>query len=482
MSSLRDRLRRQLGEPAAQDSVEAAPGEAIEEDVDGTAPPADEVEERPATGPRSLRSQLQRLHRTQQRAQQARQAETQESRARHFEEQRERIRRTDPNRPVTPVPPLTLAETTNGVGTYLHGELHLPAEHRHGGIDLGAILALGGSGAVLLSGDGALGDFDPVRALFFDLETTGLMGGSGNLAFLSGFATVDEGGSVRLRQFMLRAPDDEKAALTEIAELLASREFLVSFNGKSFDRNVLADRFTMNRMAPDRVLEMPHLDLLHPARRLFRGTLESCSMSVLEGQRLGVHRDEGEEVRGEEVPLRWFQYLRTADRGLLHPVQQHNTMDVLSLVTLASHLDRCVRAPGAAIPEPRALIAAARLLLERGEAERGEEVLGLVCRGDAGDPVVYGGLAIWAEHHRKQGRHDRAVQLWRRMRAAAGTADLLPWRREAIALEWHLQQHEGALEIVEGWLSASEPDPVLRPEHEAMERRRQRLRRKLGTE
>ncbi len=387
------------------------------------------------------------------------------------------LRRTDPNRPLTEPPEVTWTEVERAGTACRQGQVELPATHVHGAIPIADVLRLDGRAAVLLSGDAALASFDPTEAFFFDLETTGLLGGS--MAFLAGGIEVRDDGSAMLHQYMLRDPTEEAAALTLLAEQLAAKRFLVSFNGKSFDRNVLADRFTMNRMDPDRVLEMPHLDLLHPARRLFRRSLGGCSLSVLEERRLGVHRHES-EVRGAEVPERWFDFLRTGREQLLAPVIDHNAIDLLSLLTLGAHLVACVEAPGAAIPEPRALVAAAKLLLERGETDRGEDVLKILVRGTDDDPATYAALGLLAEHLRKGERWGEALPLWARMRRIAGIADVEPWVAAAIALEWRVDRPEDALEIVEDALERMEYAGETRtPEYDDLEHRRARLRSKV---
>lgn len=457
MSRLKDRLRRQLGDPASL--AKGARSELPEIAADAGVGVGEGTPERGA-----VLDRLRRLHR----------------RSRSHPEPRapvevvRPVRRTDPNRPVTEPPAVPRSELGRVGTSCLHGELALPPGTLHGALRLDEVLRLDGHSAVLLTGDADLAAFDPSKALFFDLETTGLMGGAGNLAFLSGGVRIDGDGEVTVHQLMIRDPSEEPAALDFLAGLLAEVDFLVSFNGKSFDRNVLADRFTMNRMDPDRVLELPHLDLLHPARRLFARTLASCSLSSLEEHRLGVFRCET-EVRGAEVPERWFDFLRTGRFELVEPVIEHNVLDVLSLLTLAAYLARCVEAPGAALPEPTALVAAARLLLDRGEPERAEEILRLLIRGVADDPVVYGALGLYGEHLRKVERYEEALGLWRRMIEAAGAADIEPWRAAAVALEWRLDQPGEALKLVEEALDLAGEDPLLELELEELRHRRARL-------
>lgn len=458
MSGLKDRLRRQLGDPASFGKGAAA------DLPDTAAEPAPQGQDGPTTDRGAVLERLRRLHR----------ATVKRQGQRPPVEVIRPVRRTDPNRPVTEPPSVPRTELVRAGTACLHGRLVLPPGALHGAMRLDDALRLDGQLAVLLTGDLDLAAFDPTRAFFFDLETTGLMGGSGNLAFLSGGLRIDGTGEVTVHQLMIRDPTEEPAALDLMAELLADVDFLVSFNGKSFDRNVLADRFTMNRMNPDRVLELPHLDLLHPSRRLFRKTHGSCSLSSLEEHRLGVFRCET-EVRGAEVPERWFDFLRTGRFELVEPVIEHNVLDLLSLLTLGGHLARCVEAPGAALPEPTTLVQAARLLLDRGEEQRAEEILRLLTRGAGDDPVVYGALGIYADHLRRSERYEEALALWRRMMDAAGTADLEPWQAAAIALEWRLGRPAEALDLVERVLEEVGDDPLMEPEVEAFQRRRERL-------
>ena len=388
-------------------------------------------------------------------------------------------RRADPLRQVTLGPSLELEEVRVAGTQCLAGSVCLSPGVMHGGRRLDEGLRLTGATAQLLSGDVRLREFDVTRAAFFDLETSGLLGGSGNLAFLSGFAQIDAQGAVSMHQVLIRHPTEEPAALSLITDLLDGVDFLVSFNGKSFDRNVLADRFVMNRMNPSRVLDLPHVDLLHPSRRLFRGLLESCSLSALEEEFLAVHRHES-EVRGAEVPQRWFDYLRGGAIQLLEPVIEHNVLDVLSLVTLAGLLGACVDAPGLFLPQPRAQVALSRLLIERGDVQRAEELLRLLGRGQADDPIVYSALGLLAGSLRRSGRFEEAVAVWMRMIEAAGASDLEPWLGAMITLEHRLRRPHRALELIEEVLGGLDEGGLWRTELPALHHRRARLRRKTS--
>jgi hypothetical protein len=106
------------------------------------------------------------------------------------------------------------------------------------------------------------------RLCFFDVETTGLAGGAGTQAFLVGCATVEAGG-LHVRQFLLPGFEHERALLASVAEFTATQGTLVSFNGRSFDAPLVETRYLLHRLTFP-LADLPHLDMLHPARRLWR--------------------------------------------------------------------------------------------------------------------------------------------------------------------------------------------------------------------
>ena len=87
---------------------------------------------------------------------------------------------------------------------------------------------------------------DPQQWLFLDTETTGLAGGTGTYPFLVGIAWWDAGG-LEVEQFFMREHSEEHSLLVALAERLAERRVLVTFNGKSFDWPLLETRYRMTR-------------------------------------------------------------------------------------------------------------------------------------------------------------------------------------------------------------------------------------------
>jgi uncharacterized protein len=194
--------------------------------------------------------------------------------------------------------------------------------------------------SLLHTGTGNLGSVASVRGLLFvDLETTGLTGGAGTYAFLVGCGWFD-GSRFRVRQFFLSSFASEAALLDAVASMARDATAIITYNGKSFDLPLIETRFLFHRMDPP-FAGMPHVDMLHPARRLWRAedphdtsAHSSCRLAVLERALCGVVREE--DVHGFEIPARYFTYVRTGDARPLKAVVKHNRLDLMSLAILTA--------------------------------------------------------------------------------------------------------------------------------------------------
>jgi uncharacterized protein len=176
---------------------------------------------------------------------------------------------------------------------------------------------------------------DPSKWLFLDTETTGLAGGTGTYAFLIGLAWWDAG-ALQVEQLFMRDFDEEYSLLHELAARVAERPVLVTFNGKTFDWPLLDSRFTMTRTIPTPRLAA-HLDLLHPARALWKLRLGSVRLielerHVLDAPRLGWHRED--DIASSLIPQYYFDYLRGGPADPLVGVLRHNQMDLRGLAAL----------------------------------------------------------------------------------------------------------------------------------------------------
>jgi uncharacterized protein YprB with RNaseH-like and TPR domain len=196
---------------------------------------------------------------------------------------------------------------------------------------------------------------------FFDTETTGLSSGVGNQVFLMAMAWRGRHG-LMLRQYILPDPALEQPFLEAIRQDLDASCALVSYNGRSFDSPVLSGRMLMSRRSPT-CLSKPHLDLLHPSRRIFRARLGSCTLQNVEARVLG--KDRGDDIPGYLIPEMYFAYLRSGDPELLRSVVAHNRQDVVSLSLLLDHMLTLIDSSGRAHPLDR--FGVARLLEGGGE-------------------------------------------------------------------------------------------------------------------
>jgi len=181
----------------------------------------------------------------------------------------------------------------------------------------------------------------PETWAFLDTETTGLAGGSGTCAFLIGVGRITPKG-FRVCQYFMRDFAEEASSLSALEEDLASATTLVTYNGKTFDLPLLETRFRMARKKPH-FMKLPHLDLLHGARRLWRLRYESCKLTALEAEVLGIER-EG-DVPGFLIPPIYFDFVRNGIADQLAPVFHHNALDIVSLACLTSIVPWVFRDP-----------------------------------------------------------------------------------------------------------------------------------------
>jgi uncharacterized protein len=207
---------------------------------------------------------------------------------------------------------------------------------------------------------------DPRQWLFLDTETTGLMGGTGTYPFLVGIAWWDAGG-LEVEQFFMREHSEEHALLVTLAERMAERRVLVTFNGKSFDWPLLETRYRMTRkLAPP--VPRAHLDFLHPARNLWRIRLGSVRLAELEKHVLGW--DRGADLISAMIPQFYFDYLRGGSPEPLVQIFLHNQMDLRGLAGLASRILSILAEPDADGQDGLELFGVSRICERRGDTER----------------------------------------------------------------------------------------------------------------
>lgn len=310
-------------------------------------------------------------------------------------------------------------------------ERRYPVASSQGTVLLESALQVSPRAQQLLTGGPAVEALDPRRALFLDTETTGLAGGTGTYAFLVGAGYFD-GADFCLRQYFMRHPGEEAALLTAMADLLAAFPLWVTFNGKTFDVPLLETRYLVtrrHRLAPPAY----HLDLLHPARRLWRNRLPSCALGSLERLVLGVQR--AADVPSWTIPGIYFEYVRRGRCEPLRGVFAHNAEDVLSMVALLGLFGAIFDAP-AQHAHRVDTVALLRLFTRTGLA--GDAAAWSSASLERVPPVERHGL-LWemALLLRRAGDRDGAVSLWQQLAGETG-----PWALAAqIELAKHYEHH-----------------------------------------
>jgi hypothetical protein len=167
--------------------------------------------------------------------------------------------------------------------------------------------------------------------LVLDLETTGFWGCP---IFLVGMLYV-EGDRLTTVQYLARDYSEEAGIVRGAMEMLDRRALLVTFNGKSYDVPCLRERAAHHREGW-RARGIAHVDLLHPARRLYRATLPDCRLVTLEREIVGIHRTG--DVASADIPAVYHHFTATGFWESLRPVLHHSRIDLVTTACLFGEL------------------------------------------------------------------------------------------------------------------------------------------------
>jgi uncharacterized protein YprB with RNaseH-like and TPR domain len=327
---------------------------------------------------------------------------------------------------------------------------------------------------------------DPVW--FLDLETTGLAGGAGTQAFLVGCARLD-GDGLSVRQFLLPGYEHERALLAEVSAWAAAQGAIVTFNGKSFDVPLIETRYLFHRQ-PFPLEGRAHVDMLHPARRLWRarGELEgssdaSCSLAMLERLLAGVHRVG--DVPGYEIPSRYFQFVRDGDARRLHSVLEHNRLDLVSLALVMARAIALVERGPVAATTPYECYGLARIYDRAGRHDDAEaayvRAIDFLARVGRDPDTWADALRRLAYCRRRTGRWREAAAAWQALaNLPRCPAALLHEAREGLAIyHEHRARDLDTARAHARWLVG---ETASARRHDAAEHRLRRIERKLASD
>lgn len=259
---------------------------------------------------------------------------------------------------------------------------------------------------------------DASNWLFLDTETTGLAGGTGTYAFLVGLAWWNAGG-LQVEQFFMRDFTEEYSLLQELAARVAERPVLVTFNGKSFDWPLLENRYTMTRAIAAPKLAA-HLDLLHPARALWKLRLGSVRLvdlerHVLDAARLGWRRED--DIESALIPQHYFDYLRGGPVAPLAGIVRHNQMDLRGLAALSDKINAMLTESLGSVEECESLdlFGLSRFLQRRGETSRAHAACSRALAAGLPAEVRTKAQRELALMAKRRGEHAQAAGIWEEM-------------------------------------------------------------------
>ena len=263
------------------------------------------------------------------------------------------------------------------------------------------------------------------RTIFIDLETTGLSGGAGTVAFLVGCGYFDLG-AFQVRQFLLTSFASERALLHAVADFFAGADLIVTYNGKTFDVPVMETRWLFHRLQMP-LATVPHFDMLHSARRLWRARAgagdpgdSGCRLTTLERTLFNVSRVG--DVGGFEIPGRFFQFLRSGDPRPLEPVLEHNRLDLVSLAAVMARAVQLARDGHAACRDGAEALALGRIYERAANDDRSGDRVSVLARAEScyrqaaqsrTADLRAEALYRLALRHRRERRFAEAAAIWR---------------------------------------------------------------------
>ena len=173
----------------------------------------------------------------------------------------------------------------------------------------------------------------PQNLLLLDLETCGFAGAA---LFLVGILrAVDDNLTVEL--LLARDYSEEPAVLRTLWNMIDNSTVLATFNGKSFDWPMVLDRTARHLLFQGCEQPRPgHIDLLHHARRRWKGTLPDCRLQTIESRICG--RGRTGDIPGDQIPGAYQQFVRTGVSREIDSILMHNAIDLVTLLDIAMRL------------------------------------------------------------------------------------------------------------------------------------------------
>ncbi|MDQ3328919.1 MAG: ribonuclease H-like domain-containing protein, partial [Chloroflexota bacterium] len=290
-----------------------------------------------------------------------------------------------------------------------------------------------------------------------------------------------ENDEFRVRQFFLYDPACEAEMLHAISALVQRFSVLVTFNGKGFDVPMLGARYWSHGQghAQRYLAGMPHLDLLYPARRLWKDRLRSVRLANLERTLLGIRRTG--DVAGAEIPELYLRYLHDGAVERLLPVFYHNAQDLLTLATLASHAASVYSDPfSGLVRDGLDFLCVGRAYEAAGDTENAIRAYDRALSLSLHPAAQLDACKRITPLYKRTARHNHAVALWEEMVTSEQQRSILPYEELAKHCEHVLGDLRRAESLVIQALRLLPLDTCTRTSVRDLEKRLRRIQAKLA--
>lgn len=163
----------------------------------------------------------------------------------------------------------------------------------------------------------------------FDIETTGLSPAFAKI-ILTAILTVEDDNAT-ITQYFAETLDEEKEVIEKTLEHLASSDYFVTYNGRSFDLPFIKQR-AIALGIPWELENKFNLDLYVAVKGFstLDKTLPNLKQKSIE-KFMGVASTRDDEISGGESVNMYNEYLRTGNEALKEKILLHNHDDVVQL-------------------------------------------------------------------------------------------------------------------------------------------------------
>ena len=183
--------------------------------------------------------------------------------------------------------------------------------------------------------------FKGKKYAIFDIETTGLSPKNCQV-ILSGFVVPNGDGTFQMIQYFAESLSEEAKVLSATAKIIDQMDFIITFNGKTFDMPFVEKRMELlNINSLKNPTDVYNLDIYKIVRQFsdIKKFVPNLKQKTLENF-LGLYETRADLIDGGTSVDQYFEYLETHDTELERTILLHNSDDVMQLNRLCNILKK----------------------------------------------------------------------------------------------------------------------------------------------